>query len=68
MMDGEKRIVTFMGDAGRKTANIIWRDKIKMFEVECECVYNKETKFFTVESDAQAFAEKFVWEKQNGTI
>lgn len=66
MMDGEKRIVTFMGDAGRKTANIIWRDKISMFEVLCEDVYNKQTKFFTLESDAQTFAEEFVWRK-NGT-
>lgn len=68
MMDGEKRIVTFMGDAGRRTANIIWRDKIKMFEVECEDAYNKLSKFFTIESDAQAFAEEFAWEEINGTV
>lgn len=68
MMDGEKRIVTFMGQAGRKTANIIWRDKIKMFEVECEDTYNKQSKFFTLESDAQTFAEEFAWEKQYGTV
>ena len=68
MMDGEKRIVTFMGAAGRKTANIIWRDKINMFEVLCEDSYNKQSKFFTLESDAQTFAEEFVWEKQYGTV
>jgi hypothetical protein len=68
MMDGEKRIVTFVGNAGRKTANILWRDKINMFEVLCEDEYNKLTKFFTLESDAQTFAEEFVWEKKNGTI
>ena len=68
MMDGEKRIVTFMGKAGRKTANIIWRDKINMFEVECEDAYNKISKFFTLESDAQAYAEEFAWEKQYGTV
>lgn len=67
-MDGEKRIVTFMGDAGRRTANIIWRDKIKMFEVECEDEYSKQSKFFTVECDAQYFAELFVWEKKYGTV
>ena len=67
-MDGEKRIVTFMGDAGRKTASIIWRDKIKMFEVLCEDEYNKATKFFTEEAEAQVFAEEYVWEKKNGTI
>ena len=68
MMDGEKRIVTFMGNAGRKTASIIWRDRITMFEVFCEDEYNKSSKFFTLESDAQAFAEEFVWEKQYGTV
>ena len=67
-MDGEKRIVTFMGEAGRKTANIIWRDKINMFEVLCEDPNNKLSKFFTLESDAQTFAEEFVWEKQYGTV
>lgn len=67
-MDGEKRIVTFMGDAGRKTANILWRDNINMFEVLCEDDYNKLSKFFTLESDAQAFAEVFVWEKQYGNV
>ena len=68
MMDGEKRIVTFMGKAGRKTAHIIWRDKINMFEVLCEDTYNKQSKFYTVESDAQAFAEEFVWEEKYGTV
>jgi hypothetical protein len=68
MMDGEKRIVTFMGEAGRKTASIIWRDKIKMFEVFCEDAYNMSSKFFTLESEAQEFAEEFVWEKKYGTV
>ena len=68
MMDGEKRIVTFMGDAGRRTAHIIWRDRINMFEVLCEAVQIKESSFFNVESDAQDFAEKFVWEKKNATV
>ena len=68
MMDGEKRIVTFMGESGRKTASIIWRDKINMFEVLCEDDYNRLSKFFTIESDAQTFAEEFVWEKQYGTV
>jgi hypothetical protein len=68
MMDGEKRIVTFMGEAGRKTANIIWRDKISMFEVLCEDDYNKLSKFFTLESDAQSFAEEYVWKEKYGTV
>ena len=67
-MDGEKRIVTFMGESGRKTASIIWRDKINMFEVLCESINDKQSKFFTIESDAQTFAEEFVWEKQYGTV
>ena len=65
-MDGEKRIVTFMGDAGRKTANIIWRDKVNMFEVMCEDTYNKLSKFFTLESEAQTFAEYFAFGDKNG--
>jgi hypothetical protein len=68
MMDGEKRIVTFVGESGRKTASIIWRDKLNVFEVLCEDTNSKLSKFFTVESDAQAFAEGFVWEKQYGTV
>jgi len=68
MIDGEKRIVTFMGEAGRKTASIIWRDRMNMFEVFCEDSQHKESSFFNVEGDAQLFAEKFVWEKEYGTI
>ena len=68
MIDGEKRIVTFMGDAGRKTASIIWRDKINMFEVLCEDDKHKESAFFTVESGAQSFAEEFVWEKKYANV
>lgn len=67
-MDGEKRIVTFMGDAGRKTASIIWRDKINMFEVLCEDDYNKESKFFTLESDAQVYAEEYAFKEKYGTV
>ena len=68
MIDGEKRIVTFMGEAGRKTASIIWRDRMKMFEVLCEDTQHTESSFFNVEVDAQSFAEKFVWEKNYGTV
>lgn len=67
-MDGEKRIVTFMGNAGRKTASIIWRDKINMFEVVCEDNYNKESKFYTVESDAQTYAEEYAFKEKYGTV
>ena len=67
-MDGEKRIVTFVGDAGRKTAEIIWRDKINMFEVVCKDSYNLSSKFYTLESDAQTFAEEFVWEKKHAIV
>jgi hypothetical protein len=68
MMDGEKRIVTFMGEAGRRTASIIWKDKLNMFEVLCEFGQHKESSFFSVESDAQQFAEEFVWEKKYGNV
>jgi hypothetical protein len=68
MIDGEKRIVTFMGEAGRKTASIIWRDRMNMFEVFCEDDKHKESSFFNVEGDAQSFAEKFVWENKHGIV
>jgi hypothetical protein len=71
MMDGEKRIVTFIGQSGRKTATIIWRDNIKMFEVLCEKPNDgcgKESKLFKDESEAQTFAEEFTWREKYGTI
>lgn len=68
MMDGEKRIVTFMGAAGRKTANIIWRDGYNLFEVQCEDTKHKETMFFANEGEAQSFAEKFAWGELRGNV
>jgi hypothetical protein len=68
MIDGEKRIVTFMGDAGKKTASIIWRGGWNLFEVVCEDTQHKESIFFADESDAQAYAEEFVWEEKYGII
>lgn len=69
MMDGEKRIVTFMGEGGRRTASIIYKQKLNLFEVlrECESKQTKDTKFFRNESEAQAYAEEFCWGKQNET-
>lgn len=57
-----------MGDAGRRTASIIWRDRMDVFEVLCEDTRHKESSFFKVEGDAQRFAEEFVWEKKYGTV
>jgi hypothetical protein len=71
MMDGEKRIVTFIGEGGRRTANIIWREKDKLFEVSCEKPNDSRfalTKFFEDESEAQAFAEEFAWKEKYGTV
>jgi hypothetical protein len=71
MMDGEKRIVTFMGESGRRTASIIWKERLKMFQVSCELPGNESLKIFKLfkdESDAQTFAEEFVWEKKYGTV
>jgi hypothetical protein len=70
-MNGEKRIVTFVGESGKKTATIIWRDNIKMFEVLCEKPNDnigKESKLFLNESDAQTFAEEFTWKEKYGTV
>jgi hypothetical protein len=70
MMDGEKRIVTFVGEQGRKTANIIYLGEFGMFKVECETENNSSNffKLFMNESKAQEFAEEYCWEKQYGTF
>ena len=69
MIDGEKRIVTFMGEAGRKTASIIYRQKLNLFEVlrEQDGKTTKDTRFFRDESEAQTYAEEFCWGKRNET-
>lgn len=70
-MDGEKRIVTFMGDAGRKTATITWKNLFDLFEVDCVEDSGDtqiiDTQFFKNESDAQSCAEQFVWREKYGT-
>lgn len=71
MIDGEKRIVTFVGESGRKTATILWREHDKIFEVLCEkpddgC--GKLVKFFKDEAEAQTFAEEFTWKEKYGTF
>jgi hypothetical protein len=70
MMDGEKRIVTFMGNAGRRTATITWKNIFDLFEVDCtdDGLVIMDTKFFKEESDAQTYAEQFVWREKYGTI
>ena len=70
MMDGEKRIVTFMGNAGRRTANIIFKEEFNMFKVECESEdsSSKLFKLFMDESKAQQFAEEFAFGEKYGTI
>jgi hypothetical protein len=70
MMDGEKRIVTFMGAAGRRTSHIIWCENLNMFKVDCILGEDKPKlfKLFKNESEAQAFAEGFVWEEKYGTV
>lgn len=70
MMDGEKRIVTFMGEAGRKTASIIWKEHLNMFKVECHLDNYPVNMFklFKDESEAQTFAEHYVWEEKYGTV
>lgn len=71
MIDGEKRIVTFIGESGRRTASIIWRDYDQVFEVICERPDDgagRLIKFFKVESDAQTFAEEFTWKEKYGTV
>ena len=71
MMDGEKRIVTFMGESGRRTATIIWKNLFDLFEVDCtedNGFVKMDTKFFKEESEAQEYAEKFVWREKYGTV
>lgn len=71
MIDGEKRIVTFVGESGRRTATILWRDHDQIFEVDCETPEQgrgKLIKFFKDEAEAQTFAEEFTWREKNGTF
>jgi hypothetical protein len=72
MMDEEKRIVTFVGEGGKRTANIIWKNIFDLFEVDCVedngDVQIIDTQFFKIESEAQAFAEKFVWREKYGNV
>jgi hypothetical protein len=71
MIDGEKRIVTFVGEGGKRTATIIWREYDQVFEVLCEKPNGgagKLTKFFRNESEAQTFAEEFTWREKYGAF
>ena len=71
MIDGEKRIVTFVGESGRKTATILWKEHLNMFQVSCELPENESVKLFKLfknESEAQAFAEEFCWREKYGTV
>lgn len=69
MMDGEKRIVTFMGESGKRIANIIWEEKLNMFKVEC--IFPDDFKvvaLFEDESKAQTYAEQFAFKEKYGTV
>ncbi len=69
MMNEEKRIVTFMGASGKRIANIIWKEKLNMFKVEC--IFPNDFKVFALfesEGDAQTYAEQFAFKEKHGTI
>lgn len=72
MMDEEKRIVTMVGDAGKRIATITWKNLFDLFEVDCVdddgeiCITN--TQFFKDEAQAQTFAEQFVWRENYGNV
>lgn len=71
MIDGEKRIVTFVGESGRRTATILWREHEQLFEVLCEKPNQSTgslTKFFRNEAEAQTFAEEFTWREKYGAF
>lgn len=71
MIDGEKRIVTFMGEGGKRVATITWREQDKVFEVACERPNESAgrlIKFFTDEAEAQTFAEEFTWKEKYGNF
>ena len=71
MMDGEKRIVTFVGKGGKRTATITWKNLFDLFEVDCaedDGLVAMDTKFFKNEAEAQEYAEYFVWRENYGTI
>jgi hypothetical protein len=69
MIDGEKRIVTFMGESGRRIANILYKQEVNRFEVECIFPNNfKVYHMFNDESDAQIYAEEFAFGEKYATI
>jgi len=69
MMDTETRIVTFMGESGKRIANIVWREEVNRFEVECIFPDNfKVIHMFDIESEAQKYAEEFAFKENHGTI
>ena len=72
MMDEEKRIVTFMGDAGKRIATITWKNIFDLFEVDCVEEFGDsrivETKYFKDEAQAQTFAEHFTFGEKYGNV
>lgn len=71
MMDEEKRIVTFMGKSGKRTATIAFKNVFDLFEVECvegDRMVQIETRFFKDEAEAQAYAEQFAFGEEYGTV
>jgi hypothetical protein len=71
MMDEEKRIVTFMGKSGKRTASIAFKNIFDLFEVECvqdDNTVQIETRFFKNEAEAQAYAEQFAFGEKYGTV
>jgi hypothetical protein len=67
-MNEEKRIVTFMGEQGKRTATIGKLIDIYEVELECEGGSSKLTKFFKTESEAEELAMGFAFEGKYGTF
>jgi hypothetical protein len=67
-MTEERRIVTFMGEQGKRTATIGKLTELYEVELECEDGSYKLTKFFKTESEAEELAMGFAFEGKYGTF
>ena len=66
MISEDRRIVTFMGEMGKRVASIGMRNDL--YEIEMECGDDKLTKFVSSEEEAEEVAKDFAFGGKYGTF
>jgi hypothetical protein len=66
MIAEDRRIVTFMGEMGKRIASIGMRHEL--YEIEMECNGVKLTKFVKTEEEAEEVAKDFAFKGKYGTF